>query len=113
MTPLRGKTRTRLDHRCDGVRPPGRRPPAGPGNGIGSGKTALLRRLPALAGPRGLRALTTGCAAREQDFPLGVVAGSSTRFPAAGPSTLTSTPARTGPPSSSPTSSSTARTSPC
>ncbi|GAA0444469.1 LuxR C-terminal-related transcriptional regulator [Streptomyces stramineus] len=41
--------------------------------GIGSGKTALLRRLPALAGPRGLRALTTGCAAREQDFPLGVV----------------------------------------
>ncbi|MGA5133912.1 AAA family ATPase [Streptomyces olivoreticuli] len=74
MTPLRGRQRE-LDlitaamesaHRGDGRL-------LAVAGGIGSGKTALLRGLPALAGPRGLRALTVGCAAQEQDFPLGVV----------------------------------------
>ncbi|QLE75762.1 LuxR family transcriptional regulator [Streptomyces rectiverticillatus] len=74
MTPLRGRQRE-LDlitaamdsaHRGDG------RLLALTG-GIGIGKTALLRRLPALAGRRGLRALTAGCVPQEQDFPFGVV----------------------------------------
>ncbi|MEU1818974.1 AAA family ATPase [Streptomyces roseifaciens] len=74
MTPLRGRQRE-LDlitaamdaaHRGDG------RLLAVTG-GIGSGKTALLRRLPALAERRGLRVLTAACAPQEQDFPFGVV----------------------------------------
>ncbi|MGK5546434.1 ATP-binding protein [Streptomyces sp. URMC 127] len=74
MTPLRGRERE-LDlitaamesaHRGDG------RLLAVTG-GLGSGKTALLRRLPPLAERRGLRTLTAGCAPQEQDFPLGVV----------------------------------------
>ncbi|MGK5732479.1 ATP-binding protein [Streptomyces sp. URMC 124] len=74
MTPLRGRQReidlitAAMDsaHRGDG------RLLAVTG-GIGTGKTALLRRLPALAVRRGLRALTAGCAPQEQDFPFGVV----------------------------------------
>ncbi|GGX74520.1 ATP-binding protein [Streptomyces hiroshimensis] len=74
MTPLRGRQRE-LDlitaamdaaHRGDG------RLLAVTG-GIGSGKTALLQRLPALAVRRGLRTLTAACAPQEQDFPFGVV----------------------------------------
>ncbi|MFF4218260.1 AAA family ATPase [Streptomyces nondiastaticus] len=95
MTPFRGRERE-LDlitaamesaHRGDG------RLLAVTG-GLGSGKTALLRRLPALAERRGLRALTAGCAPQEQDFPFGVVSQLLAPFPGCGPLDLVPGPDR-------------------
>ncbi|MEU5185613.1 LuxR family transcriptional regulator [Streptomyces klenkii] len=95
MTPLRGRERELdlISAAMESARRGDGRLLAVTG-GLGSGKTALLRRLPALAERRGLRTLTAGCAPQEQDFPFGVVGQLLDPLPGCGPLDLVPGPDR-------------------